>query len=545
MKAIKQPWYVLLLCFVLGIISTVPELHAQSGATRKYPIDHAKNPSDTVALQNNAIIPQSGMVQDFKALFRTLHGTQKTVSFSGSKNTESILYDSINNLYYKKVLNSNVLRSGEQVFGWHPYWMKEEYKLYPYGLLSTLVFFAYDINPATGSYEDAEAMAEWRSTAMIDSAQKYQIKVLLSVTSYGADANEKFLQDKEAQKTLGDSLRVLINARKAHGVDLDFADIPNERAQAFVEFVRSLRSKLGDTATMTLHLSSQFLNNKAYDLKQLDALINTFIIQPYDYETELKRSGPIAPLYAKADKSCVLNLVEYCESKGIGKKQLILSLPLYGTLWQKGAADNMAYEDIVALYEKNNPAVQDPRSESAYIIISPGDTLWYESAKSLNLKFLWAEEHDLLGVGLWGLGYDGGRPEVWNAVASNFGIAPVQQIFPIAEDKGPVYSAMELLLKHRKTIGLSLLMVFGFFGLGVLLSLLDWRVREVFFRNYSNRAAIAALLLVLGVSVVYCLSSEEVQFDTVLLPFFIGAASGAGVLYFVTRYYISYREKMP
>jgi hypothetical protein len=104
---------------------------------------------------------------------------------------------------------------------------------------------------------------------------------------------------------------------------------------------------------------------------------------------------------------------------------------------------------------------------------------------------------------------------------------------------------MELLLKHRKTIGLSLLLVFGFFVLGILLSLLDWRVREVFFRDYLNRALITVLLLFLAASIVYCLSGEDFKFDSILLPFFIGAALGVGVLYFVTRYYITYRNKMP
>ena len=45
---------------------------------------------------------------------------------------------------------------------------------------------------------------------------------------------------------------------------------------------------------------------------------------------------------------------------------------------------------------------------------------WYDDSLSLSLKYDFAIENDLLGVGVWAMGYDGNNPELWDLLSSKF-----------------------------------------------------------------------------------------------------------------------------
>ena len=45
---------------------------------------------------------------------------------------------------------------------------------------------------------------------------------------------------------------------------------------------------------------------------------------------------------------------------------------------------------------------------------------WYDDSLSLSLKYDFAIENDLLGVGIGAMGYDGNNPELWELLSSKF-----------------------------------------------------------------------------------------------------------------------------
>jgi spore germination protein len=485
------------------------------------------------------------MINNYRKLFQVLHGDQQRIKFSGANNLTEITYDTINNRYYGRLSNPNVLQPKAVVFGWHPYWITDAYKYYPYTLLSTIAFFAYDINENDGTCYDQDVIRTWRSTSLIDSAKKYNVKILLTVTSYGRERNARFLKNDNAWSTLGDSLKSLLQARKADGIDIDFFEIPKERTSDFTRFINSLRTKLGNSFAITLHLTTGDLKNGSFNLEELKPMISTFIVQGNDYEEEVLVKGPLAPLYTKEKQgACIANTIDFCLHHGLNSEDIVLSLPLYGRVWYGAEPREMPYDDIVSLYNNNNASKPDIWSESA--LINRGDTIInYESAESLYRKFSWARTHQLQGVGLWGLGYDGGRPEVWNAVAANYAMQPIREIFPIATDNGNTYTFIYALQKYRKAIGAGLLITISFFILGVLLSLLDWRVREIFFRNFSNRALLSLLIIFIGIVAVYFMTDAAPNSNNSLVVLLTGLAIGGLVVYLSSKLYMNYRRKMP
>ena len=49
--------------------------------------------------------------------------------------------------------------------------------------------------------------------------------------------------------------------------------------------------------------------------------------------------------------------------------------------------------------------------------------VWYDDASSLSYKYDLVLGESLAGIGIWALGYDGSRPELWAALADAFGEA--------------------------------------------------------------------------------------------------------------------------
>ncbi len=529
-----------------GIRKDRPTLYASG--YKEIPIEQETQVSDTIKLTRYRYISKGGMSKKHQKIFNTVHGEKQTIEFAEARKLNKIIYDTLNNLYYGQLSNSNTLSPGATVVGWHPYWMTEACRYYPFSLLSTIAFFAYDVNEEDGSPYDKDAITNWRSTPLIDSAKKFNVKTLLTITSYGEHRNNVLLENKNTSWTaLGDSLCSLLRERGAQGIDIDFTGIIPDRREQYVKFVNSLRTKIGDTCIITLHITAKDLNNGGLDLRSLKykAKVNTFIVQGYDYQNNVRKEGALAPLYSK-DKDCIVQVVEKCFKEGLEPKDMILMLPLFGTISGKKEYGEISYNDIVTLYENNYARTIDPWSESTKIVLGGGDTtIWYESGENIYRKFHWAAEHDLQGVGLWGLGYEGGLPEVWKAVAENYGVQSVKEIFPVSVENGKIYSFSYKLQQYRKVIGTGLFIITFFFVTGLLLSLLDWRVREIFFRSYLNRALLSSVVMILFIVALYSFSAGTLTSDNSLLALVIGLIVGGIVVYLTTRFYMTYRKKMP
>ena len=46
--------------------------------------------------------------------------------------------------------------------------------------------------------------------------------------------------------------------------------------------------------------------------------------------------------------------------------------------------------------------------------------VWYDDSLSLDLKYDFAIQKNLKGIGIWALGYDGNRSELWNLIEKKF-----------------------------------------------------------------------------------------------------------------------------
>lgn len=522
-------------------------------AQTSYTVDPA-NPSDTVAWKRERQFATGSALNQYSKLFKTLHGKSRKVYFRKTEGLQEIVYNDESQSYYGKRSTPSRLAEHTEVMGWHLHWMEAECPYYPYRLFSTLSFFAYDIDAHSGACTDADAIGHWLTSPVHDSARVHHTRMLLTLTSYGTARNKTFLNNRQAWMLLADSVRSLIRLKKAHGIDLDFNGLSPEMKKPFTDFTRFIRNKLGDSTIITLQVPYN-ADLDAYDLNSLKPLINTFIVQGYDYENPTCGNAPLpmAPLQSPGECPSLGKATDVL-LQSLPPGDIVIGLPLYGTRWRRTAAgwtslDYLPYENIRAQYNVNHEEYIESSSGSSMVRVGnaiPYEVVWYEGHESLRRKFSWIKEKGLRGAGLWGLGYDGNHPEIWQAVEAHFTVSSWQKVEPIGYANGRTYSLVTTLHRYRKIIGVSLFIMIGFFLLGLLLSLLDWRVRGVFFQSGAYRGLWACGLILAALLAVYLFFDEGGSSGHAGFSMFVyGILCGAVVIYITSTAYLRYKNKLP
>ncbi|MGY3795360.1 glycosyl hydrolase family 18 protein [Aquimarina sp. 433] len=348
-------------------------------------------------------------------------------------------WDSLHKISIKKKNHPNsTLLPGVRTFGWHIYPNGSMYKNYNFSLLWGVSYFSYEIQPKTGSYKNIH---QWKTTALIDSAKTKGCKVFLSVSNFGAKNNRIFLENKKAQKVLGDSLAILLNQRSANGINIDFEGVSRKNRKQFSQFIINISKHLKEVNPnyqVSLCLYAKDWND-IFDINAIDTYVDFYTLMGYDYFGSFSKiTGPVTP-FAKTKKfgKGLQSSIDYYHNKGVRFDKLIVGLPYYGAEWYTkkpkiGSIVNTfkshpRYHTIKSTYidSLKIPVQFDPKSSSSYIVMKDFNNeeyrqLFFEDVKSLSIKYDWIKEKKISGIGIWALGYDEGYDELWDLIAEKF-----------------------------------------------------------------------------------------------------------------------------
>ncbi|MGM0496634.1 MAG: glycosyl hydrolase family 18 protein [Bacteroidota bacterium] len=329
----------------------------------------------------------------------------------------------------------HMLDTAYEVFGWHPYWCGDAYKSYNFTLLSMVSYFSYEVDPETGFYS---SIHNWRETALIDSAKKYDSKVLLTISNFGADNNRKLLRSTEAKKNLIATAITLIREREANGLTLDFENVSKSEKDLYINFIIDLATNLRqeeEDYILTLALPAVDFE-KVYAFEEINQYVDYFIMMGYEYHGEnSKLAGPIAPLN-NGSKWKGFNLagsVDEYLANGLPSKKFLMGIPYYGAEWitqdlkfpsiAKDFIKYHSYRQTQRLTGENGGKV-DNGSLSKFHAYSDMSynyrQLWYEDSVTLAAKYDWVKDNKIGGIGIWALGYDNGHNELWKLLANKF-----------------------------------------------------------------------------------------------------------------------------
>ena len=348
-----------------------------------------------------------------------------------------------------------------QVIGFLPYWELTSPDLtLRYELLSTIAYFSVGSDTdgnllkrnADGSL--TTGWAGWtssRMTSIIEAAHAAGTRVVLTVTMFAWSTTERnrqaaLLGSESARANLARQLAAAVRDRGADGVNVDFEPIASGHAANFTAFVRSLRAELDAVAPgyeITVDTTGHVGN---YELANLVAPggADAIFLMGYDFRgSGAATAGAIAPI-----GGTLYDVSEAVQTflRHIPASSLILGVPYYGRAWSTvsdapnaktqtgtryGSSVTAEYQTAATLAEENGrrydsveqsawTAYRKQNCSSTYGCVMTWRETYYDDPESLGAKYDMVNQLGLRGMGMWALGYDGTRPELWNALADKF-----------------------------------------------------------------------------------------------------------------------------
>mgnify|MGYP002639904809 FL=1 len=341
--------------------------------------------------------------------------------------------------YPRNLVQRNSLRDPSHVvFGYHPYWNGTAWENYVYDILSHVAWFGLEMNNS-GGITNAHG---WPVNGLVDLAHSHGVKVIVTVTNFDNAGIGTLLGNATYRQTAIDNLIARVIAGNADGVNIDFEFVPSSATANFNTFIHDLTEAFHDQipgSEVSIAMPSVDWSN-AYDYDYLSDNCDGLMIMAYGYYwSGSANAGPASPLYSGVSSWHISRTInDYLTKTGDDGSQLILGLPWYGRDWPvsstamnaptTGTGASIIYpaaETNSQLYGKQ----YNTQVEAAWYNYNDGQQhqVWFDDSTSLVAKYNYAVDTDIKGIGIWALGYDGGRSQIWGGLSDVFGASAPPQ----------------------------------------------------------------------------------------------------------------------
>ncbi|MFN3916537.1 MAG: glycosyl hydrolase family 18 protein [Flavobacteriales bacterium] len=379
----------------------------------------------------------------FFLLFLVKHTQSQTIKSVHQEQAEEYTSLGFDDMYYESNNQAATIQKSARncsankvVYGWHPYWSNGLQINYDWNLLSHLCYFSYEVDANTGNAINTYNFA---TTPVVTTALNNGVKVHLCVTLFSNHTT--FFGNPTARQTLITNLINMIQARGAHGVNIDFESMASSQSANYTAFMIDLCNQMhaaipGSEVTTALHAVDW---SGFYDMAVLNNYVDYFMIMGYDYYwSGSNPAGPNDPLF-HFGSTYDYNLSKsttYYQHQGASLSKLVMGLPYYGRDWPvssfslpaptTGTGVSRTYKVV-----KDNTSGNFSPTNRNYESASRSTYYNYTASGVMRQCFI-SEENDLrermdfinkrglAGVGVWALGYDDGYTELWDAIAEYF-----------------------------------------------------------------------------------------------------------------------------
>ncbi len=335
----------------------------------------------------------------------------------------------------------------KQVIGFFPYWNLDKIDDIDFTALTTIYYFAVDIN-GNGSFNgDDPGWPQMYS----DNFEKLKTRVLannirfgLSIVNLDADSIAQNVNNEVTQSRL---INNTIKVMKEKGftdlnIDLEYVgDYDLQTSKNFTKLVSKMTKAIKDAvpgSRVTIDsFSDAVAKPRVFDAKSIGAIVDGTIIMAYDFHriTSIV-AGPVAPLFGKGNQEYDVSTSVADYLKVVPPEKIILGVPFYGYEWptensSKGSfviqsfapPEISSYHRSIQTATDNNATINfDDVTKSVWFSYYDDNSyswrqVWFENERSLGLKFDLVNRAGLSGIGIWALGYDGADAEpLWQTV---------------------------------------------------------------------------------------------------------------------------------
>ena len=324
------------------------------------------------------------------------------------------------------------------VFGFLPYWTGSGYL--EYDLISVLALFSVEMD----QYGSIWAWHGFPEVFLeeIDSAHAAGALAVATVTNFDSDQIHSILtsHSDEAISTMCD----IVVSSPVDGICVDFEQVSASDRDNLSTFMEELESELEAQAPGShLSICTPAVDwSGAFDYSLLCQTADAVFIMCYPFHGSWSsEAGPCCPLTGWGGAESASNMAwclgDYIIHAPEGHERLVVGLPYYGHQWETesqyphspvdGGCSVLVYAtlaDRAAAYGR----LWDEESLTPWYAYQSGgwNQGWFDDPESLSLKYDLIRSSNLQGVGIWALGYDQNRPELWDCLEESFA-GPVWQ----------------------------------------------------------------------------------------------------------------------
>lgn len=325
------------------------------------------------------------------------------------------------------------------VYGFHPYWISDvTASNYYYSLLTHIAYFGAEVDTSISTTGNFTTTRNWATTQVVNYAKSFDVKVHLTVIMF--DNHERVLNNPTYRSNLINNIINQINLRQADGCNIDFEGISSSQATNFRTFIFDLGTALkAINKELAICLPAVDWSNvfPSTFFNTVNPVVDYYFLMAYDYYwSGSSTAGPVSPLTTGNSVHHVTRSIRTYLSRNATEQRLIAGFPYYGIDWPVTSSNRMANTTgtgVSRLYTITR-AVVDTISPSNYFnsdfqfnvpwyrYISNGNwrQVWFDDSLSLSKKYDSVKALNIAGSGMWALGYDGTRTELWAALKKAF-----------------------------------------------------------------------------------------------------------------------------
>lgn len=198
----------------------------------------------------------------------------------------------------------------------------------------------------------------------------------------------------------------LIEASKTYdGLQVDWELVSPEDDENFIEFLKILKSKLGEkTLSIAIPARIRTLSKDAYNYEKLAKVADKIIIMAYDEHWDTSKPGPIA------STDWCKKISDYAKSQ-IPPEKLVMGLSFYGRAWRDDTLGGKAYiyPTLQKIMEENK--VKNHRRDeygvpSFTITKKLNITAFYDDETSLFVRTKMYAENEIKALSFWRVGQE-------------------------------------------------------------------------------------------------------------------------------------------
>ncbi len=327
------------------------------------------------------------------------------------------------------------------VFGYMPDWeyLRGAHANQQYDLLTHIATFDFMV----ASDGSVGFPSSWPWTDLINAAHAAGTKVIMTAVNFDKDVIASIINNESSKQKFFSDTKNIIQTYQLDGVNVDFEGLRHEdKADSINNFMVELTAFIrAELPGKEVSFAGPAVNwGNRWDLDGLVQSCDYVLIMGYAFWGGWSSTaGPNAPLTGFTHDITSVVTEDYGVPVSKYPEKLILGVPYYGHEWKTETGNAYSkvdtasggYQGSTRFYNDIDNAdiyglLWDNVSQTSWFRWQEGtqwNQTWFDDVQSLDKKYDLAIAQDLGGVGMWALGYDGDKQELWNLINYKFGDA--------------------------------------------------------------------------------------------------------------------------